>query len=140
MESRRSRLSFLKMRCVQLCGTTLAKREFRSEEEKVHIAQRYLIPRQIKENGITPEQIEFPEDAVRAVVRHYTREAGVRKLEQVISTICRKQARRVVEGHKEKLVVSRDTLKEFLGGIQVRIQTEVAERVKRPGVAVGLVW
>jgi ATP-dependent Lon protease len=111
-----------------------------SEEEKVHIAQRYLIPRQIKENGITPEQIEFPEDAVRAVVRHYTREAGVRKLEQVIGTICRKQARRVVEGHKEKLVVSRDTLKEFLGGIQVRIETEVAERVKRPGVAVGLAW
>jgi ATP-dependent Lon protease len=53
-----------------------------SEEEKVHIAFRYLIPRQIKENGITPEQIEFPEDAVRYIVRHYTREAGVRKLEQ----------------------------------------------------------
>ena len=111
-----------------------------SEEEKVHIANRYLIPRQIKENGITPEQIEFPEDAVRYVVRHYTREAGVRKLEQVIGTVCRKQARRVVEGHTEKLTVTRDTLKEFLGGIQVRVETEVAERVKRPGVAVGLAW
>ncbi len=111
-----------------------------SEEEKVHIAFRYLIPRQIKENGITPEQIEFPEDAVRWVVRHYTREAGVRKLEQVLGTVCRKQARRVVEGKKEKLVVTRDTLKEFLGGIQVRVETEVAERVKRPGVAVGLAW
>jgi ATP-dependent Lon protease len=111
-----------------------------SEEEKVHIAFRYLIPRQIKENGITGEQIEFPEDAVRHIVRHYTREAGVRKLEQVLGTVCRKQARRVVEGNTEKLVVTRATLKEFLGGIQVRVETEVAERVKRPGVAVGLAW
>jgi ATP-dependent Lon protease len=111
-----------------------------SEEEKLHIANRYLIPRQIKENGITPEQIEFPEDAVRWVVRHYTREAGVRKLEQVLGTVCRKQARRVVEGKTEKLTVTRDILKEFLGGIQVRVETEVSERVKRPGVAVGLAW
>jgi ATP-dependent Lon protease len=111
-----------------------------SEEEKLHIANRYLIPRQIKENGITTEQIEFPEDAVRWVVRHYTREAGVRKLEQVLGTICRKQARRVVEGKTEKLIVTREILKEFLGGIQVRVETEVSERVKRPGVAVGLAW
>jgi len=111
-----------------------------SEEEKVHIANRYLIPRQIKENGINTDQIEFPEDAVRWVVRHYTREAGVRKLEQVLGTVCRKQARRVVEGKTDKLVVDRDVLKEFLGGIQVRVETEVSERVKRPGVAVGLAW
>ncbi|MGB7547780.1 MAG: endopeptidase La [Terracidiphilus sp.] len=111
-----------------------------SEEEKVHIAFRYLIPRQIKENGISAEQIEFPEEAVRHIVRHYTREAGVRKLEQVVGTVCRKQARRVVEGKTEKLVVTREVLKEFLGGIQVRVETEVAERVKRPGVAVGLAW
>jgi ATP-dependent Lon protease len=111
-----------------------------TEEEKVQIANRYLIPRQIRENGITVEQIEFPEDAVRYVVRHYTREAGVRKLEQALGTVCRKQARRVVEGHKEKLVVTREVLKEFLGGIQVRVETEVSERVKRPGVAVGLAW
>ncbi len=111
-----------------------------SEEEKVHIAFRYLIPRQIKENGITLDQIEFPEDAVRWVVRHYTREAGVRKLEQVLGTVCRKQARRVVEGKTDKIVVTRELLKQFLGGIQVRVETEVAERVKRPGVAVGLAW
>jgi ATP-dependent Lon protease len=111
-----------------------------SEEEKVHIANQYLIPRQITENGIKPEQIEFPEDSVRYIIRHYTREAGVRKLEQTIGTVCRKEARRVVEGHAEKLVVTRETLKEFLGGIQVRVETEVAERVKRPGVAVGLAW
>ena len=111
-----------------------------SEEEKVHIAARYLIPRQIKENGITPEQIEFPEAAVRHIIRHYTREAGVRKLEQVIGTVCRKEARRVVEGKTEKLVADKDILKEFLGNIQVRVDTEIAERVKRPGVAVGLAW
>jgi ATP-dependent Lon protease len=111
-----------------------------SEEEKLHIANRYLIPRQIKENGITDDQIEFPEEAVRQLIRHYTREAGVRKLEQTIGTVCRKQARRVVEGQTEKLVVTRETLKDFLGGILVRVDTEVAERVKRPGVAVGLAW
>ncbi len=108
--------------------------------EGAHRQSRYLIPRQIKENGITPEQIEFPEEAVRHIVRHYTREAGVRKLEQVIGTVCRKEARRVVEGKTEKLVVDKDVLKEFLGSIQVRVETEVAERVKRPGVAVGLAW
>ena len=73
-------------------------------------------------------------------MRHYTREAGVRKLEQVIGTVCRKQARRVVEGKTEKLIVTREVVKDFLGGIQVRVDTEVAERVKRPGVAVGLAW
>ncbi|HET7103137.1 MAG TPA: endopeptidase La, partial [Terracidiphilus sp.] len=111
-----------------------------SEEEKVHIAERYLIPRQIKENGITEEQIEFPEETVRYLIRHYTREAGVRKLEQVVGTVCRKQARRVVEGNTGKAVVTHELVKEFLGGEQVRVETEVAERVKRPGVAVGLAW
>ncbi len=111
-----------------------------SEEEKVHIANRYLIPRQVRENGLAPEQIEFGEDAVRHIVRHYTREAGVRKLEQTIGTVCRKQARRIVEGKTEKLAVGTEILKEFLGGIQVRVDTEVAERVKRPGVVVGLAW
>jgi ATP-dependent Lon protease len=117
-----------RMEIIELQGYT--------EDEKVHIAYRYLVPRQIKENGITAEQIEFPEASVRYVVRHYTREAGVRKLEQTIGTVCRKEARRVVEGKTEKLTVTRETLKEFLGGIQVRVDTEVAERVKRPGVAV----
>jgi ATP-dependent Lon protease len=111
-----------------------------SEDEKKQIAFRYLIPRQIRENGITPEQIEFPDESVLHVVRYYTREAGVRKLEQQIGTICRKQARRVVEGKKDKLVVTKEVIREFLGNIQVRVETEVAERIKRPGVAVGLAW
>jgi ATP-dependent Lon protease len=111
-----------------------------SEDEKVHISSRYLIPRQIQGNGINTDQIEFPEETVRHLVRHYTREAGVRKLEQVIGTVCRKEARRVVEGKLEKLIVTREVVKEFLGGIQVRVDTELTERVKRAGVAVGLAW
>jgi ATP-dependent Lon protease len=111
-----------------------------SEEEKVHIAFRYLIPRQIEENGITTEQIEFPEEAVRYAIRHYTREAGVRSLERTIGTICRKQARRLAEGKNEKLVVTKEIIQEFLGGIKVRSEGEIAERTERPGVAVGLAW
>ncbi|MBV8673285.1 MAG: endopeptidase La, partial [Acidobacteriaceae bacterium] len=121
-----------RMEIIELQGYT--------EEEKQHIAFRYLIPRQIKENGIKAEDIEFPAEAVSYIVRHYTREAGVRKLEQLIGTVCRKQARRIAEGKTEKLVVTREIIQEFLGGIKVRVDTEIAERTKRPGVAVGLAW
>ena len=111
-----------------------------SEEEKRHIAARYIVPRQVKENGLTPEQIEIPEDTIGYIVRHYTREAGVRRLEQLVGTVCRKQARRIAEGGTDKLVVTRETVQEFLGGIKVRVDTELAERTSRPGVAVGLAW
>ena len=111
-----------------------------AEEDKRHIANRYLVPRQIIENGLTPEQIEIPEETVGFIVRHYTREAGVRRLEQLIGTVCRKQARRIAEGATDKLVVTKDTVIEFLGGIKVRVDTELAERTARPGVAVGLAW
>src|SRR5437868_3917865 len=110
------------------------------EDEKVHIAYRYLIPRQIEENGITPDQIEFPEEVLRHIIRHYTREAGVRNLERNIGTMCRKQARRIAEGNTDKLVLTKEIVQEFLGGIKVRVDTEIAERTKRPGVAVGLAW
>ncbi len=121
-----------RMEIIELTGYT--------EDEKVHIAFRYLIPRQIKENGLTPEEIEFPEDAVRKIVRHYTHEAGVRKLEQLLGTVCRKQARRKAEGNTGKLVVTGEVIQEFLGGMKVRVEMELAERTKRPGVAVGLAW
>ena len=111
-----------------------------SEEEKVHIAFRYLVPRQIEENGITVEQIEFPEESVRHVIRHYTREAGVRSLERTIGTICRKQARRLAEGKADKLIVTKEVIQEFLGGIKIRSEGEIAERTERPGVGVGLAW
>jgi ATP-dependent Lon protease len=121
-----------RMEIIELQGYT--------EEEKSHIAFRYLIPRQIKENGIQADNIEFPADSIGYIVRHYTREAGVRKLEQLIGTVCRKQARRIAEGHTDKLVVTREIIQEFLGGIKVRVDTEIAERTKRAGVAVGLAW
>jgi len=121
-----------RMEIIELQGYT--------EEEKVHIAFKYLIPRQIDENGITVEQIEFPDEAVRYVIRHYTREAGVRSLERTIGTICRKQARRLAEGKHEKLVVNKEIIQEFLGGIKIRSEGEIAERTERPGVAVGLAW
>jgi len=121
-----------RMEIIELQGYT--------EEEKVHIAFQYLIPRQIEENGITVENIEFPEEAVRHVIRHYTREAGVRSLERTVGTICRKQARRLAEGKTEKLVVSKEIIQEFLGGIKIRSEGEIAERTERPGVAVGLAW
>lgn len=111
-----------------------------SEEEKRNIAMRYIVPRQVKENGLQPDQLEIPEDSIGFIVRHYTREAGVRRLEQLIGTVCRKQARRIAEGREDKLVVTRETVQEFLGGIKVRVDTELAERTERPGVAVGLAW
>ncbi|MGC2059510.1 MAG: endopeptidase La, partial [Candidatus Sulfotelmatobacter sp.] len=111
-----------------------------SEEEKLHIARRYLVPRQVEENGISAEQIEFPDEALRYVIRHYTREAGVRSLERTIGTICRKQARRLAEGKTEKLVVTQEIIQEFLGGIKIRTEGEIEERTERPGVAVGLAW
>ena len=121
-----------RMEIIELQGYT--------EEEKVHIAFQYLIPRQIEENGITKEQIEFPEESVSFVIRHYTREAGVRNLERTIGTICRKQARRLAEGKTAKLVVTKEIIQEFLGGIKIRSEGEIAERTKRPGVVVGLAW
>ncbi|MFY9559862.1 MAG: endopeptidase La [Terriglobales bacterium] len=121
-----------RMEIIELQGYT--------EEEKIHIAFQYLIPRQIEENGITKEQIDFPEESVSFVIRHYTREAGVRNLERTLGTICRKQARRLAEGKSEKLIVTKEIIQEFLGGIKIRSEGEIAERTKRPGVVVGLAW
>jgi ATP-dependent Lon protease len=121
-----------RMEIIELQGYT--------EDDKVPIAERYLIPRQTDENGITMEQIEFPEETLRYVIRHYTREAGVRNLERQIGTLCRKQARRMAEGKTGKLVVTPEVVREFLGGEKIRVDTEIAERTKRAGVAVGLAW
>jgi len=121
-----------RMEIIELQGYT--------EEDKTHIAFQYLIKRQTEENGVTNEQIEFTEDAIRFIIRHYTREAGVRSLERQIGTICRKKARRIAEGKTEKLIVTREVVLEMLGGMKIRLDTEIAERTKRAGVVVGLAW
>jgi ATP-dependent Lon protease len=112
-----------------------------TEHEKVIIAFRYLIPRQIKANGLEVNgEITFTENAVRFLVQRYTREAGVRNLEREIGTICRKQARRIAEGTREKIDVTPELVEKGLGAPRFRTDTEIAERTERPGVAVALAW
>ena len=112
-----------------------------SEEEKIQIAIRHLIPKQTDEHGVkTPEQIEFSTSALASMIRHYTREAGVRNLEREIATVCRKQARRIAEGKPEKLLLTPDNLRDFLGIPRYRLETEIVERTRQPGVMVGLAW
>jgi len=110
-------------------------------EEKLHIAHKYLIPKQAAEHGLkVGEQIDFTDEGLREIIHSFTREAGVRNLEREIATITRKQARRIAEGKTEKMVVTPEIVREFLGVPKFRTEKEVEERVKRPGVAVGLVW
>src|SRR5262249_53290808 len=99
-----------------------------------------LVPRGRENNGLKPEQIEFEDEALRMIARHYTRETGVRNLEREISGICRKQARRLLEGKGDTLLVTRDIVVEFLGTPKYRLEEEVEERVKRAGVVIGLAW
>jgi ATP-dependent Lon protease len=110
-------------------------------EEKIHIARKYLIPKQTAEHGIKEgEQLEFTEAGLQEIIHSYTREAGVRNLEREIATLVRKQARRLAEGKSEKMIVTPEVVREFLGVPKYRTEKEVEERVKKPGVAVGLVW
>jgi ATP-dependent Lon protease len=110
-------------------------------EEKIHIAHKYLIPKQAAEHGLkVGEHIEFSDEALREIIHSFTREAGVRNLEREIATVTRKQARRLAEGHTEKMQVTPEIVREYLGVPKFRTEKEVEERVKRPGVAVGLVW
>jgi ATP-dependent Lon protease len=139
-----------------------------TESEKIHIAVKYLIPRQIEENGVTDKNIRFNEDALSHIVQSYTREAGVRNLEREIGTICRKQARRLAERRSvtgkepgeatdgapesataggsaspdgaDLLVVTPEVVEEFLRAPRYRKDAEIAERTRKPGVAVGLAW
>jgi endopeptidase La len=113
-----------------------------SEEEKMHIARRYLLPRQTSEHGLTPEQVEISDAALRMVIAEYTREAGVRNLERQLGTVARKVAARVAmrptESGIERTVVDRDQVDDYLG--PPRFKTEVAFRTSRAGVATGLAW
>jgi ATP-dependent Lon protease len=109
-----------------------------TETEKVRIAQSYLIPRQLAENGLREGEVEFAEDAIRLIVRNYTREAGVRNVERQIGTVCRKVAVRVAGGETETARVDADQLADYLG--PRKFFEEVAERTEIAGVATGLAW
>jgi len=108
-------------------------------EDKLEIAKRFLVPRQLEQNGVAGVGIDLPDETLRAVIGCYTREAGVRNLEREIGAIARKLARRIAEdGFAQPIRVAPDDLTALLG--QVKFEPEVAERVAQPGVAVGLAW
>ena len=109
-----------------------------TEEEKIKIAQGYLIPRQIRENSLRPDEIEFTEGALRKIIREYTLEAGVRNLEREIGSVCRKVATRVAEGQEGKVVVTEENLSDYLG--KPKYFPQAAERLEMPGVAIALAW
>src|SRR5207253_5769216 len=120
-----------RMEVIPLAGYT--------EEEKLEIAKRYLVPRQIERNGLTRGKIEIREPALRAIIGDYTREAGVRNLEREIGTICRKVARLVAEGKiKKRYSVSEKRARELLG--KRKFFTEARRRTAEPGVSTGLAW
>ncbi len=122
-----------RMEVIELQGYT--------EQEKVAIATRYLIPRQTTENGLDQATaVRFPEESLHYIIQRYTREAGVRNLERAIGTICRKQAREVAAGNRNTVEANPELIEKFLGPPKFRTELEVGDRTRRPGVAVGLAW
>jgi len=109
-----------------------------SDQEKLHIALQYLIPRQITENGLTPEQFEISEEAIHVLTGRYTREAGVRQLERTIGNLARKVALKVAQGDTEKVVISAEDVKTYLG--PPRVHREEARKELPAGVATGMAW
>ena len=109
-----------------------------TEDEKLHIARKYLLPKQLKEHGLTETKLQVADEALREIIRRYTREAGVRGLERQIASICRQVARRVVEGGARKTAVTLRTLHKYLG--PPRFSYGLAEEKDEIGTATGLVW
>jgi len=109
------------------------------EEEKLRIARDHLVSRQVVNHGLSTEQVAFADEALRTIIRGYTREAGVRNLEREIGSICRKIARRYAEGQAISMVVTRATVEEMLGAPRF-LDEEMKDRTKDPGVAIGLAW
>jgi len=110
-----------------------------TEDEKLMIATDHLVARQVTNHGLTDAQLQFSDAALRAIIRGYTREAGVRNLEREIGAVCRKVARKHAEGVQEALEVTPDAVVEMLGAPKF-LDEEVADRTKNPGVALGLAW
>lgn len=121
-----------RMEIIHLSGYT--------EQEKVAIAEQYLVPRQIKENGLRPEEIEFNTGALQLIVRDYTREAGVRMLEREIGKVARKVVTRIAEGKLDKAVIDEKQIRDLLGRPRYGYREEIEERTDLPGVATGLAW
>ena len=119
-----------RMEVIELAGYT--------EEDKLEIAKRHLLPKQIRENGLTDNNIAIVDEAILSIARSYTHEAGVRNLEREIGSVCRKVARSITEGKTEKTVVTLAKLRELLG--PEKFFSEVAERTQETGVATGLAW
>ncbi len=115
-----------------------------TEQEKVQIALQYLVPRQIRENGLRPEEIRFTEEALSELINNYTREAGVRELERQIGQVARKIATRVAEKAEGdgvgQHVIEKDTIRELIGKPRFSYQTEIEDRTNQPGVATGLAY
>lgn len=109
-----------------------------TEDEKVGIARRFLMARQLKATGLTPDQVEIPDETLHAIVRDYTREAGVRNLERTLGAVLRSVAVRVAAGETEKQTIRPADLERILGAR--RFENEVAQRTSVPGVATGLAW
>jgi ATP-dependent Lon protease len=110
-----------------------------TEEEKLKIAKEHLIAKQIANHGLPLDSVTFTDEAVRLVIRGYTREAGVRNLEREIASLARKIARRRAEGDETAVTLTRDTVVEFLGAPR-HLDEEIEERTKNPGVAIGMAW
>ncbi|MFQ5778241.1 MAG: endopeptidase La [Terriglobia bacterium] len=112
-----------------------------SEEEKREIARKYLVPKQVAAHGIDSEKyIRFTDEGLREIIRSYTREAGVRNLERQIAALCRKRARQVAEKSTGVVEVAPEVVHELLGVPRFRVETELEDRTRRPGVAVGVAW
>ena len=111
-----------------------------TEHEKVTIARGYLVPRQIRENGLLPEEITFADEALYVLIRSYTREAGVRNLEREIGSVCRKVVTRIAEHKVERVAVTPELVSELLGKPHFYPNAEVRERTAVPGVATALAW
>jgi len=107
-----------------------------TEEEKLGIARKYLVPKQLKAHGLKRSQLTFTEKGIRIIIREYTREAGVRQLERQIAAVCRKAARRIAEGDSERMSADENRVREWLG--PRRFVADVRKRTSEPGVATGL--